>query len=58
MAHTTRKTEEFLTDEENFRIDVEGNLTTEDKILVFKEDMPDFLAWVSREFQNAMAVDG
>lgn len=53
MSHVIRKTEEFLTDDENFRVSAEGNLETDDKILVSKEDMPAFQAWLSREFQNA-----
>jgi hypothetical protein len=58
MSHAIRVTEEFLTDDENFRIDTEGNLTTEDKILVFKEDLPAFQDWLSRELQKATGSDG
>jgi hypothetical protein len=58
MPHAIRKTEEFLTEDENFRVSANGDLETADKILVAREDLPAFMAWLSREFQATTEYDG
>lgn len=51
-----RKTVEFQTDEQVLRIDCLGNLVDDmrDSILVPYEDVPAFIAWVTKEHAAAV----
>jgi hypothetical protein len=54
-----RVTSEFLTEDENFRVSVDGNLEAEDKILVFCADVPAFIEWLSAEYAKTTGnIDG
>lgn len=52
MSHVKRTLSEFITDDHTFRVTKDGDIETDETVLVFSEDTEKFIEWLTNEFKN------